>query len=968
MLKYVLKWKQGDDTIKRGKWYIETYIRGRKMKKKFKLTLTWILVLILGVGSNVQVFGQGLNRNVSSALMQAINLGFQPADVVENPTKNIVYMTDKANKMVYSVNYETNEIKSIQLGCPTERMTFVNNKLYVALLVSGHNYYGDEVNEKGAIAVIDADTFTLKETFDVNIDPFDIAVDNSDHIYISSGSSQWTNIKSFSLISKAELSSRMIWNQSYIELHPSLNMLYSIDTLCSPIDISYYAIGDNGVLSASKDSPYHGDYSMCADIKISPDGKYIFNRAGTIFKCSSNSSENMTYVGSLKNSYTDIAFDVANNKIYASNIDGNIAVYDYSTFEKIGIIKVGRNIDKLFIKNGSIVYTSNTSDGKCVIGYAAPSDVIAAITTPVNGSTNVELGADVNIKFMSNMKKTDKFSFKIESAVDPGVYYAYLGGDTLSVTHDSFKANTQYTVRLAGGSVAAADTGKIYEEEIVFSFTTKSQTFGVTSTIPTNGSTNVAVGGDIKINFPQNIKMGNGNIRLSEGSTNFSITPQISGQTLTLVHNNLNYNRTYTVSIAEGAVIDESNNNCQAYSFTFTTGSQLPALQIVSSIPKNNETEVFVNEPIKIKFNQNIKMGNGPILISGGSRSYVVSAHVENDTLCIQPDKDYEYNTQYCVTISPGAVTDLGNNPYGGGSINFTTSYEFYRLAGTDRYKTSATVSQMWSTSNFVVLAKGEDYPDALCAAPLAAALHAPILLTDSNYLPFDVEAEIDRLMTKSVIIIGGTGAISDSIRLKLEAKGLDCTRIAGQSRYETSAMIAATVEELEGGKTEAFLVTGENFPDALSVASYAASHGIPILLTEKDRLPDCTKSIIGYYNINKVYGIGGTGVISDSVLYSLPGAERIGGQNRYETNSKVLKRFQQNYQIGFFATGNNFPDALSGSALAAAFNSPIILVDPGMPSEIVAEIRQRRGEIKVKFLLGGEGAIKSSLIASIFN
>lgn len=56
---------------------------------------------------------------------------------------------------------------------------------------------------------------------------------------------------------------------------------------------------------------------------------------------------------------------------------------------------------------------------------------------------------------------------------------------------------------------------------------------------------------------------------------------------------------------------------------------------------------------------------------------------------------------------------------------------------------------------------RGDDFPDALAAGPLAYQLGAPILSTLSNHLPEYVKNEIVRLKAKNVIIIGGDGAVT---------------------------------------------------------------------------------------------------------------------------------------------------------------------------------------------------------------
>lgn len=67
----------------------------------------------------------------------------------------------------------------------------------------------------------------------------------------------------------------------------------------------------------------------------------------------------------------------------------------------------------------------------------------------------------------------------------------------------------------------------------------------------------------------------------------------------------------------------------------------------------------------------------------------------------------------------------------------FARTPEVLRLAGTDRYSTAAAIAkQGWAQSNYVVLAYGENFPDALSSGVLANKYNAPILLTKSTNLP----------------------------------------------------------------------------------------------------------------------------------------------------------------------------------------------------------------------------------------
>lgn len=292
-------------------------------------------------------------------------------------------------------------------------------------------------------------------------------------------------------------------------------------------------------------------------------------------------------------------------------------------------------------------------------------------------------------------------------------------------------------------------------------------------------------------------------------------------------------------------------------------------------------------------------------------------------------------------------------------SISNQSGTKYTRLAGSDRYSTALQISKTgWSTADTVVLASGANFPDALSAVPLAKKYNAPILLTDGKSITSEIAAELNRLKTKNVFIIGGASSISSDIDHALDMMNISYTRLGGSNRYETSLDIANYL----GSSTKAFIVSGENFPDALSIASYAAAKGSPILLTPRDELPT---GILNYINNNGVvntYVIGGPGVISNSILSELPNAQRIYGNNRYETNFQVLSTFKNDFDLTtlYFASGRNFPDALSGSALAATTNSPILLIGNDENTDINSFIITNVKQITNREIIGGEGALSS--------
>lgn len=286
------------------------------------------------------------------------------------------------------------------------------------------------------------------------------------------------------------------------------------------------------------------------------------------------------------------------------------------------------------------------------------------------------------------------------------------------------------------------------------------------------------------------------------------------------------------------------------------------------------------------------------------------------------------------------------------------------RIEGEDRYDTALKISMKgWSSADNVVLTTGEDFPDALCAVPLAKKLNAPILLTKSADISDRVLNRIRQLNARNVYIAGGSSVVSDKIYEKLIGIGLNVKRIAGSDRYGTSIEIAKFLTKQFGTSGSIAVVTGNNYPDALSIAPAAAVMGMPILLADRNSVSSALASYIKESNVTKTYLIGGSGIIGNNVEKSLPNAERIWGGNRYETNARILMRFkkQLNFSTTYIATGEDFPDALSGAALAPATSSPVVLTDrtPGQFTTDLINIYYP--EIKKTYILGGDMAVSNA-------
>ena len=288
---------------------------------------------------------------------------------------------------------------------------------------------------------------------------------------------------------------------------------------------------------------------------------------------------------------------------------------------------------------------------------------------------------------------------------------------------------------------------------------------------------------------------------------------------------------------------------------------------------------------------------------------------------------------------------------------------EVSRVGGQDRYATSAAISRLISNpAETVVLARGDDYADALAGAPLAEALKATLLLTRRESLPGSIVEELEQLNPQQVIILGGEMAVSAHLEESLQGKGYQVERIGGANRYDTAAEIAYQLAIHQGGQIkEALVVTGESFPDALAAGAYAAREGIPILPVEGDSLPSEISEVLNVLELDNITVIGGEAAISSNVYHEVGATRRVHGEDRYRTAVAVTRELMPSATSIVLARGDDFADALCGALLASRREGAILLTYPDrLPSSVAQKLD--KNNYPSLYLLGGTSALSSSL------
>lgn len=318
--------------------------------------------------------------------------------------------------------------------------------------------------------------------------------------------------------------------------------------------------------------------------------------------------------------------------------------------------------------------------------------------------------------------------------------------------------------------------------------------------------------------------------------------------------------------------------------------------------------------------------------------------------------------TKLTVTAS-GQVT-------GRGAVSMTSAalsakgFATARLAGDDRYATGVEVSKKAypAGAKTVYLVTGGDYADALASAPLAAVKKAALLMTGKTTLPAVVAAELTRLAPSKVVLVGGEGVLDAKMPARLKSllgSSVVVERIGGVDRYDTARKIAAAW----GSAPTVYLATGRDYADALGAAAIAGAKNAPVVLVNgaASALPAASTALLKTLKTTSTVIVGGEGAVSKGIAQNLAAAKltvtRHGGADRYATNAALNGASFSAVKSIVVATGVDFPDALTGSVLAAAASAPIFISPRTCASGAMADFLLNKGGTALT-LVGGMGVL----------
>ena len=280
------------------------------------------------------------------------------------------------------------------------------------------------------------------------------------------------------------------------------------------------------------------------------------------------------------------------------------------------------------------------------------------------------------------------------------------------------------------------------------------------------------------------------------------------------------------------------------------------------------------------------------------------------------------------------------------------------RLAGSDRIATAIVLSADrfadGAAPAAVLVASGAE--DAAPAGPLAAAVGGALLLTGSDHLDARVADELQRSVEPGgeVLLVGGTGVLSEAIATEVRALGLRTRRLAGADRFATAVAVAEHV----GEHPITLVADAHRRGEGQIAGAAAAALGGVVVLTDGASLPPSTDEFLAADAARHV-AIGGAAAAA-------PGAERITAASTAELSQRVLDRLLGEVHAIAVATVGS-PDALAGAPHIAWWQGGLLLTNAAeLSPPVAAELTQRAGALREVVLYGGTGSLSARVADAI--
>jgi len=403
-----------------------------------------------------------------------------------------------------------------------------------------------------------------------------------------------------------------------------------------------------------------------------------------------------------------------NNKIYEIELGSAFNLSSATKRQEIASVD-GTPCGITFNNDGTKLFLAGFAGDRIIVWPLSTAYSLASgsVGTPAEYDVSTQSSRPRDIDFNSDGTKMYIVSapnneyvsvYSLNTAFDLSAGFSHLGNFTTVSDQDEQPFSIEFNNDGTKFYMNGYQTDSVYEYDVdsegsAFDLGFTDPT--LTSSVPADNATGVAVDATIVLNFSENVDTESGNITIKKGNAvietiDVTDTDRVSGtgtSQITITPSSNFEDLTEFYVLIDPTAFDDADGRSYAgisstTALSFTTTNTVPTL--TSSVPADNATGVAVDATIVLNFSENVDAeSGGTIIIKKTSDDSQVESITVTDTdrvsgsgssqITITPSSNFDNNTEYYVLISANAFDDSSNGSYAGiptskTTLSFTTT------------------------------------------------------------------------------------------------------------------------------------------------------------------------------------------------------------------------------------------------------------------------------------------------------
>ena len=403
-----------------------------------------------------------------------------------------------------------------------------------------------------------------------------------------------------------------------------------------------------------------------------------------------------------------------NNKIYEIELGSAFNLSSATKIQEIASVD-GTPCGITFSNDGRQLFLAGFAGDRIIVWPLSTAYSLASgsVGTPAEYDVSTQSSRPRDIDFNSDGTKMYIVSapdngyvsvYSLNTAFDLSAGFSHLGNFTTVSDQDEQPFSIEFNNDGTKFYMNGYQTDSVYEYDVdsegsAFDLGFTDPT--LTSSVPADNATGVAVDATIVLNFSENVDTESGNITIKKGNAvietiDVTDTDRVSGtgtSQITITPSSNFEDLTEFYVLIDPTAFDDADGRSYAgisstTALSFTTTNTVPTL--TSSVPADNATGVAVDATIVLNFSENVDAeSGGTIIIKKTSDDSQVESITVTDTdrvsgsgssqITITPSSNFDNNTEYYVLISANAFDDSSSGSYAGiptskTTLSFTTT------------------------------------------------------------------------------------------------------------------------------------------------------------------------------------------------------------------------------------------------------------------------------------------------------